>query len=786
MSASHKNTEEELNLRALAKPYLRHWKLIGFSFIAFLIIAFVYLKYATPVYNITGSVLIQDANQSRGDEMNMISDVQMFGGFETNSVDNELEIFNSKKLMRDVVKDNNLQFNVYVKNGLKEREVFGVNAPIGIKVIAEQEVEQKPEEKIEVKLKENNKVELLSPELPKEQLQGHIGDTLALPYADVVISKNPEYKQNEEEEIYLSYASLKSRVNSYQNKLKVDLANKNATTILLSMNEAESKKAQIIVNGLVTAYNTDAVENKNQVSKNTLNFLNERLDVITEELSEVESEKEQFKRENSLLDIQTKAELGVETSSEAKLKERELETQININNALMRSLEKQEDYSLLPVNVGLESSDVNSSINQYNNLILQRQRHLETATAEHPTIIDFENQIKSLRANILEALRSNEHNLEIRKKDFKEGEESSKSEFSELPHQELQYRSIERNLNLKENIYLLLLEKREETLISLNITAPKARIIDQAYVSPSPVSPKNKIVYLAAGLLGVLIPIGGIYLKDLLSNKIESKDEIVNAVNAQVLAEIPGLETQKETWVQPNDFSFLAEAFRILSVQLNFMIPSKDKGKTILVTSTVKGEGKTFSAVNLALTLAYSSEKVALIGGDLRNPQLSRFNTPSKREMGLSEFLHNSETDVDNIISGVEETSNLKIIHSGALPPNPTTLLSGPNFGVMLKELKKKFDYVIIDSAPLSLVSDTFLITKYADLTLYAVRYKYTEKEMLEFIKEHIDNNKIKNPAFVLNGIKKERMGYYNKYGYNYNDDQPEDKTLWKRIKENF
>src|SRR5699024_7536134 len=217
------------------------------------------------------------------------------------------------------------------------------------------------------------------------------------------------------------------------------------------------------------------------------------------------------------------------------------------------------------------------------------------ATEEHPTIIDFENQIKSLKDNILEALRSNEDNLEIRKKDFKEGEESSKSEFSELPHQELQYRSIERNLNLKENIYLLLLEKREETLISLNITAPKARIIDTAYVSPGPVSPKNKIVYLAAGLLGILFPVGGIYLKDLLSNKIERKEEITEALNAQVLAEIPALTHKKDTWVQSNDFSFLAEAFRILSVQLNFMIRSAPKGKTILVTSTVKGEGKTFS-----------------------------------------------------------------------------------------------------------------------------------------------------------------------------------------------
>src|SRR5690625_2515504 len=330
MSASNKNTEEELNLREIIKPYLRHWKVIGCSFVVFLILSFIYLKYTIPIYNVTGSVLIQDANQSSEGDMNMISDFQMFSGFETNSVDNELEIFKSKKLMRDVVKDNNLQFSVYTKNGLKEREVFGVNAPITVQVISEKEIEKNPEEKIEVKLDDNDKVELLSPELPEERIQGYLGDTIDLPYADVIITKNADYKENKDEVIYFSYAPLKSRVNSYQKKLQVELANKNATTIKLSMNEAESKKAQIIVNGLVAAYNSDAVENKNQVSRNTLNFLNDRLDVITEELSDVESEKEQFKRENSLLDIQTKAKLGVETSSQAKLKERELETQINI------------------------------------------------------------------------------------------------------------------------------------------------------------------------------------------------------------------------------------------------------------------------------------------------------------------------------------------------------------------------------------------------------------------------------------------------------------------------
>lgn len=784
---NNSNIEEsnnDINIREIIQPYLKNWLWFILIPIISAVIIYFYLKTVTPQYSVQSTVLIKDVKNmpSVGGEFAALQDLSGFGGMGTNSVDNEIEIFRSKKLIHDVVKMLNIQTAIYSKDNLTEKELYKNSSPFFIKVVNEKINVDLPKKPIKITFKGENII-LSSEEFPKD-ITASYNKTIGLPYANIIIQKNKNYRKTDSDdlkEIYFTYSTIDGTVNDLQKIVKVDLVNKDATVIGLSVNYGNIDKAKDILNNLVKVYNSDAITDKNSESEITRDFIDERISIIANDLGEVESRKERFKSSNQITDLMTEAKIGLEGSAEARAKQIEVDSQLDITNALISFMSKQGNGQVLPANVGITNSEATSNIAAYNQLVIERNRLLENATPQNPVVADLNNQIASMRSAVMESLNKSRSGLQFAKNQYVSEQNNVSAKISKIPMQEKLFRDIERQQQIKESLYLILLQKREETAISLAVTGDKARIVDYAYASPKPVAPKKIIFLGGAILIGLLLPFCAIYLKELFNNKVKTKNDLESLTQGKpVIGEVPRVLKGQPELIGVNDLSPMAEAFRILITNMNFMLPKK-QAKTVFVTSTVKGEGKTFVSVNLALAMATPNKKVIIIGSDIRNPQLQRYNPARKGLAGLTEFLYDDHTELKKIIHVSTFNPHLDVIYSGSIPPNPTELLTNGRYKILIEQLKLQYDYIILDTAPLMLVTDTFLFADMADAVLYVTRSQYTEKTLIEFANKNIDSGKIKNVGFVLNDVEKDYFGYGNKYGYGYNAEEIKWWKKWKK-----
>ena len=771
------------NIREVLKPYLKNWKYFILSLFLAAVLAVLYVKFSTPVYKIKSTVLIKDARKmsSASGDFNPLAGLAGFNGMGSNSIENEIEIFKSKKITREVVTNLRLQTKIFSKDFYFDKPLYGDTSPIIIDVINEKPfVKIPPTGPIDLKIKGSN-IEV-SYENLKQPIKTSFNKTISLPHANLMIRQNPNFnslKAGKLNDLYFTFTPNEEVVNSVQKGVVVDLLTKNSSIIGLEFKDTNKDRAKDILNEIIKVYNTDAVTDMNVESNKTKDFIDERIAIISKELGEVESEKERFKVNNDIVDIPAEARLSMQMTTDLRSRYLEMENQSQLNSTLLNYLNRQDNTQVLPANIGLNSIAAAKSIDMYNSLVLERNKLLENATPENPLVVELTKQVNAMKSALRSNLEKNAVTIDLAKNQFGSELNRYDRKIEQFPIKERLFRSIERTQQIKENLYLLLLQKREESAIAMAMTADKARIVDYAYAETKKESPKGVLSLLTSMFLGFLVPLGIIYMRELFNNKIETKADIEKLSKTSVIAEIPQLQKGDSELIETNDVTPMAEAFRILVTNLKFMLPKTNRGKTIFVTSSVKGEGKTFISINLALSLASPKNKVIVIGSDVRNPQLQRYDVTKKSAKGLAEYLISDVDNLNDIIFKSNVSPHCDIIYSGSIPPNPTELLENGRYAELIEQLRDQYDYIILDTPPLMLVTDSLIIAENGDTTIYVTRSGVSEKDYLKFANNLISTGKLKNTAFIINDVHKSNFGYGNKHGYGYH---AQEKTWWQKL----
>ncbi|AVI51809.1 tyrosine protein kinase [Pukyongia salina] len=784
------SSQSDQTVQDIIKPYIRYWYLFLLGLIITMAGAFVYLRYATPIYSVKAKVIIKDESNSSGFlEFSAIPEIGNYMSRYGNSkIDDEIAIFTSKRLITNVVKKLDLNTVYRAVGNVKTSELYGT-LPFTVQFL-EPESENKggafPVLNIEIQDQATYKIS--GDNLANSGIY-NFGDRVHFDFADLIVLPNMEdealFSKYTGETITVVHNDEESVALYYQGELKLLNEIPNSHVIEFSFESATPQKAMDFLDQLIVEYNEDAVDDRNQITRQTLNFIDDRLQIISKELDSVELDKEQFKSKNRLTNIQTEAAIILESASEFDKRQLNIATQLELTNSMIDYIENEDENELLPTNIGLEGDDVVGAVNDYNQLLLQRNRLLKSSTTKNPVIINLNNQIQQIRTSILQSLKNTRNGFQISLRDLNYGESSLNSKIEQVPAKERIYRDIERQQSIKEQLFLFLLQQREESLISLAAIASKAKVVDDAYSSRQPVAPKKLFIYFIAFVLGLLLTFLGIYFKGLFNNKISNREDLERLLrNISIQGEIPKLSKGTPDFITHNDRSIMAESFRILRTNLQYFMRNKGVGsdahKTIFVTSSITNEGKTFVAYNLATTLALTGKRVILVGADIRNPQLHRYLANGDRSLkGLTEFIADPTVNIDDLVAKSDNHNDLDIILSGAIPPNPAELLLSNRTELFFSELKSRYDHVIVDTAPSMVVTDTLLISSIADVTLYVVRADYTEKKLVGFVNEANKDNKLHNIAVVLNGVSENNFGYGNKYGYVYGQEK---KSFFKRL----
>ena len=771
--------DEKIDIQQLLFKYIIHWPWFVGAVLVCLIGAWIYLRMATPVYNISATVLIKD-DKKGGNTGSMVGLEELgLSGLISSSqnIDNELEVLRSKTLVKEVINLLNLYVSYIDEDGFPSKNMYKTS-PVLVSLTPQEAEKLTDPMVVEMALYGEGGLEVNVTVGDKEyqKLFEKLPAVFPMDEGTLAFFQSPDSLSLKKDTMEASSnirhitAKIKSPMKvarAYCENLKIEPTSKTTSVAVISLKNSSLQRGQDFINQLLEMYNRNTNNDKNEIAQKTAEFIDERINIISKELGSTEANLENFKRNAGITDLTSEAQIALTGNAEYEKKRVENRTQISLIEDLRKYIRGNE-YEVLPGNIGLQDPGLVATIERYNEMLVERKRLLRTSTENNPTIINLDTSIRAMKSNVQATLDGSLKGLLITKADLEREASRFSRRISDAPGQERQFVSIARQQEIKAGLYLMLLQKREENAIALAATANNAKIIDEAIADDIPVSPKRRMIYLIALVLGIGIPVGIIYLIGLTKFKLEGRADVEKLTTIPIVGDIPLTDEKNEKdgsiAVFENQNNLMSETFRNIRTNLQFMLQN-DK-KVILVTSTVSGEGKSFISANLAISLSLLGKKVVIVGLDIRKPGLNKVFRLSTKEKGITLYLANPETDLMSLVQPSDINQNLYILPGGTVPPNPTELLARDGLDKAIEILKKSFDYVVLDTAPVGMVTDTLLIGRVADLSVYVCRADYTHKVEYTLINELAEEKKLPNLCTVINGVdlKRRKYGYY--YGY--------------------
>ena len=747
---------DQKDIKDIIRRYLKFWYLFVLGGGLALAAAFGYLRWATPMYSGSTTLLFKSEKSGGLSETAAFSDLDLLNA--NKNIDNEIFVLKSKTLMEKVVTNLRLDITYVIEGQIKDVEIYGDGLPINIIMD-----ELRPEaygKTFQIFFKDDNS--FIIDDGTRETHR--FGQEITKPYGNFTIVSLEGSFSELSKPIRVKFHNKRGVAAGLSGRLTVRPVNKSSSVLKVSITDAIPQKAKDVLEQLIVVYDEAAVEDKNLIAEKTVDFIDERLEYLTQELTRVEQNVEQYKQENELTDITTQAQQFAAAATENRKEVELINNQIQVLRLIENYLKDQSEnqYELVPSTLTISDITLNGLITRFNELQLERERVLRTNNEKNPYVIAINEQLDNLRDNILENLKNIKSGLMITRRNLMAKSGMVGDQLQQVPVMERQFIEITRQQEIKQALYLYLLQKKEESALSLAAAVANTRVIDPPS-SYGPVSPVRTNILAYSLLLGLFIPFLGIFLRNLLSNKIESKKEIERLTSTPILGEICNSKTDETVVARPNTRTPISEMFRLIRSNLHFSTGGNEN-KVLLVTSSMSGEGKTFFSINIATSLAGAGNRVLIIEFDLRRPMILRRLELDHRH-GLTDYLVGDIEDINQVIyaSGIDE--NLEIISAGTLPPNPAEIMMNPKVDQLIAEMEKRYDYIILDTPPIGKVADTLTLSKFADTSIYVVRYNYTNKDQIKIVDDIFMNQKLTNPLIILNDAKKGNTGNYT-YGY--------------------
>ncbi|WP_158293161.1 polysaccharide biosynthesis tyrosine autokinase [Tamlana fucoidanivorans] len=776
----------KFNLKKAVMAYVKRWKWFALSVLVCALLAFLKNRYTVPVYSATAKIMLLDNNSNPGNAV--LKDLSFVTGQEDNKVEDEIQVIKSRNLIKNVVEKLNLNIQFFSLGKVNEYEMYS-GRPFDVQFLVSDSVLARTSTMFYIKPISESHFEYKS-HVDEDPKTYTFDETISTAMGGVVISKKGDHEVNtyQGRAFKIKVTPVKTVAKLLKEKLSIFPAAKGSKVIDLFLESEVENKSIDIINTLVNEYNLVTVEKNKLRAKATANFINDRVEAIASDLLDVEDSIVRYKSANKITDISSKSGMLSSSSLNSEQQLQDIRIQLNMLNYMKKTLETGA-FDNLPANLGGSDPALVSLASRYNELIEQRRLVLKSAGENNSVVIQLEQTLKAIKSNLSVSIDNNINTLNIQLRGLQNQLSTINSKISSVPVQESKLISISRKQSIKESLYLYLLEKREEAEISQTTTMPSAKIVEPAY-GLGTVQKRPMVIYAGALFIGLLIPFLIIYVVDLLDTKIHNKEDLQDVIkNIPVLGEIPNIK-ENQVLIKQNDRSLLSESFRIIRTNFDFIKKSKTLeryGNVVFVTSTIKGEGKSFVSLNAALTLSHSGHRVLVIGADLRNPQLAQQIKKSvdkkvdAKTIGLSEYLADSSVLLGETINSYNINGiKLDVLLSGRIPPNPAELLMSDRVKTLFDTVSEQYDYVIVDTAPSMLVTDTLIISEYAGYTMYLVRAGYTDKAVLNFTKEIYEQNKLQRMMLIVNDVKQSNFGYGAKYGYYASD---ENKGLFSRLK---